>query len=166
LPVLQEDARNFTLLLRDTPAMRARNRAVRIPAPSPSLCRVFPLVRPCELRTCRWHTEGCRECPRATSGKNPKSSASRTLFLAKGHAAQPPSRLGVACCPADDSATGWAIFHGCPSASRSARLWLASLASKCPPLVPRNTLPEQGLLLRTEYSSVAPFALYRRLLSR
>ena len=118
LRVRQRDARNCTLCNRGTRRECARNNAVRIPAPL-CLCRVFQLVRPSELRTYRWHHQGCRECPRATSGKNP-SSASRTLFLAKGHAVQRPSRLASSA----PQTTRLQVrpFRRLPSASRSARL--------------------------------------------
>ena len=126
-----------------TPGTRrecARNHAVRVPGPL-CLCRVFQLVRPCELGTYRWHTtRGCRECPRATSGKNHKSSASRTLFLAKGHAVQRPSRLASSA----PQTTRLQVrpFHvvGEPVGST----WLASLASKCPPVVPGTRYPSRA----------------------
>ena len=137
--VRQRDARNCTLCSRGTRRECARKHAVRIPAPL-CLCRVFPLVRPSELRPYRWH-QGCRECPRATSGKNP-SSASRTLFLAKGHAVQRPSRLASSA-PADNSATSSAIST---AAQREpvGSTWLASLASKCPPVVPGTRYPSRA----------------------
>lgn len=56
-------------------------------------------------------------------------------------------------------------FDGCPA--RAGRLDLARVSRlQMPSSRTRNTLPEQGLLLRTEYSSLAPFALYRRLPSQ
>ena len=63
--------------------------------------------------------------------------------------------VALVVCAADDSAPRSAISLGQPVGSTR----LASLASKCPPVVP-GTLGEQGLLLRTECGALSLLSVF------
>ena len=98
------------------------------------------------------HTNGTtmsRECQEDTSGKN-DSSESQPLFLAKGHQVQHPSVLSLT--PSRQLGYSWVI--SCRQGSESAQH--RSVLLNMPPFRTREHFIEQGLLIRTKCSSIAP----------
>ena len=98
------------------------------------------------------HTNGTtmsRECQEDTSGKN-DSSESLALFLAKGHQVQHPSVLSLT--PSRQLGYSWVI--SCRQGSESAQH--RSVLLNMPPFRTREHFIEQGLLIRTKCSSIAP----------
>ena len=94
------------------------------------------------------------ECPEHTSGKNAAaSSESQCLFLAKGHHVQHPSVLSWPLGPFFYTA----VISCSLKASKLARSLAQHrrLLPNMPQLRTREHFTEQGLLIRTKYSSIA-----------